>query len=102
MSELFLLAEGATSAQNLSIFSPAAPAAESIRALFILVLAVTRRDLPDCRRSAALQHRSVPAKSAGGNGTSAGLRQHADRDRLDGRPHAHCLSAGLDLDSCGI
>jgi len=37
MSELFLLAEGATSAQNLSIFSPAAPAAESIRALFILV-----------------------------------------------------------------
>jgi cytochrome c oxidase subunit 2 len=41
MSELFLLADGATTAQNLSIFSPASPAAESIRSLFILVLAVT-------------------------------------------------------------
>jgi cytochrome c oxidase subunit 2 len=41
MNELFLLADGSTSAQNLSIFSPASPAAASIRALFILVLAIT-------------------------------------------------------------
>ena len=38
---LFLLANGATSAQNLSIFDPASPPAESIRSLFILVLAIT-------------------------------------------------------------
>jgi cytochrome c oxidase subunit 2 len=41
MSELFLVADGTATAQNLSIFSPASPAAESIRLLFILVLAVT-------------------------------------------------------------
>jgi len=40
MSELFLLADATASAQNLSIFSPASPSAESIRSLFILVLAV--------------------------------------------------------------
>ena len=36
-----MLADGTTSAQNLSIFSPASLPAESIRSLFILVLAVT-------------------------------------------------------------
>src|SRR5215469_16490940 len=36
-----ILADGTTSAQNLSIVSPASPPAESIRSLFILVLAVT-------------------------------------------------------------
>jgi heme/copper-type cytochrome/quinol oxidase subunit 2 len=41
VSELFMLADGTTSAQNLSIFSPASLPAESIRSLFILVLAVT-------------------------------------------------------------
>jgi cytochrome c oxidase subunit 2 len=41
MNDFFLLADGTTPAQNLSIFSPASPSAESIRALFILVLAVT-------------------------------------------------------------
>jgi len=41
MSGLFLLADGATSAQNLSIFSPASPPAESIRSLFIVVLAIS-------------------------------------------------------------
>jgi len=41
MRGLILLADGATSAQNLSIFNPASPPAESIRSLFILVLAVT-------------------------------------------------------------
>jgi cytochrome c oxidase subunit II len=41
MYKLFLLADGATSAQDLSIFHPASPPAESIRSLFILVLAVT-------------------------------------------------------------
>jgi len=41
MYKLFLLADGATSAQDLSIFNPASPPAESIRSLFILVLAVT-------------------------------------------------------------
>ena len=41
MNDLFLLADGAASAQDLSIFNPASPPAESIRSLFILVLAVT-------------------------------------------------------------
>jgi len=41
MNGLILLADGATSVQNLSIWSPASPPAESIRSLFILVLAVT-------------------------------------------------------------
>jgi cytochrome c oxidase subunit 2 len=41
MNELFLLADGTTSAPNLSIFSPASPSAEAIRSLFVLVLAVT-------------------------------------------------------------
>ena len=41
MIGLVLLADGATSAQDLSIFNPASPPAESIRSLFILVLAVT-------------------------------------------------------------
>ena len=41
MHELVLLAEGAASAQDLSIFNPASPPAESIRSLFILVLAIT-------------------------------------------------------------
>jgi cytochrome c oxidase subunit 2 len=41
MRGLILLADGATSAQNLSIFNPVSPPAESIRSLFILVLAVS-------------------------------------------------------------
>jgi cytochrome c oxidase subunit 2 len=41
MSGLIVLADGATSAYNLSIFSPASPPTESIRSLFILVLAIT-------------------------------------------------------------
>jgi cytochrome c oxidase subunit 2 len=41
MNGLALLADGAGSAQNLSIFHPASPSAESIRSLFILVLAIT-------------------------------------------------------------
>src|SRR5713226_2909194 len=41
MNELFLLADGTTSAPNLSIFDPASPPAESLRSLFFLVLAVT-------------------------------------------------------------
>jgi cytochrome c oxidase subunit II len=41
MNELFVLADATTSSQNLSIFSPVSPAAESTRSLFILVLAVT-------------------------------------------------------------
>ena len=41
MHGLALLADGAGSAQNLSIFSPVSPSAESIRSLFILVLAIT-------------------------------------------------------------
>jgi cytochrome c oxidase subunit 2 len=41
MVGFILLADGVSGAQNLSIFDPASPSAESIRALFILVLAVT-------------------------------------------------------------
>ena len=41
MNNLILLADGAASAQNLSIFDPASPPAESIRSLFFLVLVVT-------------------------------------------------------------
>jgi len=41
MSGLVLLANGTTSAQNLSIFDPASPPADSIRSLFFLVLAIT-------------------------------------------------------------
>src|ERR1700722_4848601 len=41
MNGFILLADGAAAAENLSIFSPASPPAESIRSLFILVLAVT-------------------------------------------------------------
>src|SRR5271155_1924721 len=41
MSELFLLADGVTQAQDLSIFDPASPPAESIRSLSVLVLAIT-------------------------------------------------------------
>ena len=41
MSELFLLADGAITAQDLSIFDPASPPAESIRSLSVLVLAIT-------------------------------------------------------------
>ena len=41
MHELFLLADGAVAAQDLSIFHPASPPAESIRSLFVLVLAIT-------------------------------------------------------------
>ena len=41
MHELGLLAEGAASAHDLSIFNPVSPPAESIRSLFILVLAIT-------------------------------------------------------------
>ena len=40
MRALILLAEAATWAPNLSIFNPASPPAESIRSLFVLVLAV--------------------------------------------------------------
>ena len=35
-----LLAQSATKAQDLSIWNPASPGAESIRALFVLVLAI--------------------------------------------------------------
>jgi hypothetical protein len=41
MNDLLLLADGATTVQDLSISNPASPPAESIRSLFILVLAVT-------------------------------------------------------------
>jgi cytochrome c oxidase subunit II len=41
MTGFFILAEGLTSAQDLSIFNPASPPAHSIRSLFILVLAIT-------------------------------------------------------------
>jgi cytochrome c oxidase subunit 2 len=41
MTGLIFLAEGMTSVQDLSIFNPASPPAESIRSLFFLVLAVT-------------------------------------------------------------
>ena len=41
MNGLILLADGAASAQNLSIFDPASPPAESIRSLSVLVLAIT-------------------------------------------------------------
>jgi hypothetical protein len=40
MNGLILLADGATAVQDMSIFSPASPPAESIRSLFILVLAI--------------------------------------------------------------
>jgi hypothetical protein len=40
MNGLILLADGATAVQDLSIFNPASPPAESIRSLFILVLAI--------------------------------------------------------------
>lgn len=41
MAGLVLLANGASPPQDLSIFAPASPAAESIRSLFLLVLAIT-------------------------------------------------------------
>ena len=41
MIGLALLADGAGSVQNLSIFQPVSPSAESIRSLFVLVLAIT-------------------------------------------------------------
>jgi cytochrome c oxidase subunit 2 len=41
MNGLILFADGATSARDLSIWSPASPPAESIRSLFILVLAIS-------------------------------------------------------------
>jgi cytochrome c oxidase subunit 2 len=41
MRGFILLADAAVTAENLSIFNPASPPAESIRSLFILVLAVT-------------------------------------------------------------
>ena len=41
MNGLILLADGAASAQNLSIFDPASPPAESIRSLSVLVFAIT-------------------------------------------------------------
>jgi cytochrome c oxidase subunit 2 len=41
MRGLVLLAQSSSTAQNLSIWSPASPPAESIRSLFVLVLAVT-------------------------------------------------------------
>lgn len=41
MNDLFLLASGSDPTQDLSIFNPASPPTESIRSLFLLVLAVT-------------------------------------------------------------
>jgi cytochrome c oxidase subunit 2 len=41
MSGLLLLANGVSPPENLSIFDPTSPAAQSIRSLFILVLAIT-------------------------------------------------------------
>src|SRR5262249_53696967 len=41
MSGLFLLADGPNAIENLSIFDPASPPAESIRSLSVLVLAIT-------------------------------------------------------------
>src|ERR1700674_2615642 len=41
MSGFFLLANGPNPIQNLSIFDPASPPAESIRSLSVLVLAIT-------------------------------------------------------------
>ena len=41
MNELILFADGATGAQDLSIWSPVSPSAESIRSLAVLVLAIT-------------------------------------------------------------
>jgi hypothetical protein len=41
MNRLLLLAHGSTAVQDLSIFNRASPPAESIRSLFILVLAIT-------------------------------------------------------------
>ena len=41
MSRLMLLASGANPADGLSIFNPGSPAAQAIRSLFILVLALT-------------------------------------------------------------
>ena len=41
MTGVILFADGMTSVQDLSIFNPASPPAESIRSLFVLVLAVT-------------------------------------------------------------
>jgi hypothetical protein len=40
MNGLLLLADGATTVQDLSIFNLASPPAESIRSFFILVLAI--------------------------------------------------------------
>jgi heme/copper-type cytochrome/quinol oxidase subunit 2 len=98
MRGLILLAGEPLWAQNLSIFSPASPPAESIRSLFVLVLAVTGGIFLVVEGV----HLSFSARVSARRRTAAGLRQHADRDRLDGRAYADRLSADPHCHADGI
>ena len=86
MSRLILFASWSRRCRNLSIFDPSSPAAHAIRSLFILVLAVCGVILVVVRRCAHLQHHSIPPPQRGNSRAAPGVRQHADRDRLDGAP----------------
>ena len=104
MNGLILLADGAAAAENLSIFDPASPPAESIRSLSVLVLAITgfiflvgRRNPRSTPSFASGRPRPAPPPpTAGASARRAapGLRQQADRDRLDGGAGADRLRPG--------
>ena len=111
MSGLILLADGATAAQDLSIFDPASPPAESIRSLSVLVLAITGfifiavegilvYSIVRFRRRAAAGTSFPPRERervAARDRAAPGLREQADRDRLDGGAGAGGLCPGARL-----
>jgi len=82
------------------MFTPATPQAEAIRSLTMLVFAITGLNIPGCRRDPDLLPRQVPAGGCDRDrGAAAGLREQADRDRLDGCAGTHRLRAGPGHDS---
>ena len=75
-----------TASVNLSIFDPPSPPAGSIRDLALLVFAITALIFVDRGRGAVLLHLAVsPRPGQRRHRAAAGLRQQADRSRLDRR-----------------
>ena len=93
MSRLILIASGANEAGGLSIFDPSSPVAHAIRSLFILVLAVCGVILVVVEGVLIYSIIRFRRTSAETTEPPTGLRQHADRDRLDCRTALHVFRA---------
>ena len=85
--------------EALSIFDPASPPAESIRSLSVLVLAITGFIFLVVEGVLIYSIVRFRRRAVGrDDGAAAGLRQQADRDRLDGGAGADRLRPGAGHD----